>query len=462
MRSEKILAENMLRFGTKNLGQAVAVIRRIIEAAGDEASAITITSEQLTLLNEVFTKSMAMKNADNTLRNVPVKDNLKPLYVLAAAAMNGSIGGFFQSLLSKRAAGKDTVIKNALNGADKDSMKFTVDIAEIKLSTSADGTISITKYAGGSVGEFLSYLNTYNLASIFNNKNWSTGGSEQYAIDAENILDANGKQSLAGTMTTSNTVYLYRLKGAIAVAGFSSTFVPQPGKYQSVPVNIDGINVAANIDSVVSVIVNDFLKNPLLKGWTISSIINQTGVNGNQSLANYNENLESFKTDTGLTDADLKIPNDQSEISDDNDMLKPEFIWPTATTQQTIGLKFLGSKGGPANSSYSHYGGLGPIAVKRAANIEAALKAIPEFANVTIQTKPWVSGTDNPNIGPAGTIFFSIKGPNGETELTSDLITQIAAQKQTAAVIERLVSDNDVLTMFSKFNQSDQELPSSK
>jgi hypothetical protein len=328
---------------------------------------------------------------------------------------------------------------------------FSIDVPEIKLSTQANGNISIKGYQGTTytVDEFLTYLNTYNLANWYNSKNWK-GGVEQYVIDAENILDDDDVQSLMNTMETNESIFLYRYKGGKST-GFSSTFVPQPGKYQSVPVDIDGINVAANIDSVVSIIVNDFLKNPLLKGWTIASIINQTGVNGNQSLANYNENLESFKTDTGLTDADLKMPKDQSQISDDNDILLPDFIWPTVNTQRTITLKFKGSKGGPADASYSYYGGLGPIAFKRAANIEAALKAIPEFANVPIQTKPWVSGTDYPNIGPAGTIFFSIKGPNGETELTSDLITQIAAQKQQAAVIERLVSDNDVKTMFSKF-----------
>ena len=46
MNLEKILAENMLRFGTKNLGQSVAILNRLIEAAGDPAGAISITAEQ--------------------------------------------------------------------------------------------------------------------------------------------------------------------------------------------------------------------------------------------------------------------------------------------------------------------------------------------------------------------------------------------------------------------------------
>ena len=153
------------------------------------------------------------------------------------------------------------------------------------------------------------------------------------------------------------------------------------------------------------------------------------------------------------SDADLKVPTDQSEISDDNNIIKPDFIWPTANTQQTVSIKFKGSKGGDAYSSYGYYGGLGLIAIKRAANIEAALKAVPEFANVTIETKPWVTGTDYPNLGPSGTIFFSIKGPNGETQLTKELIDQIAAQKQSSAIIERLASDNNVTTMFAKFTE---------
>jgi len=461
MRSEKILAENMLRFGTKNLGQAAAVIRRILEAVGDEPSAITITPEQLTILKTAYGTSMAMKNGAGTIRNVPVKDDLNPLYVLAAAAMNGSIGGWFQSLLSKRAAGNDKIILTALNGAEATSMKFTVDVAEIKLSTSADGTINIANYKTGvSVANFLIYLNTYNLGSIFNNKNWTAGGSEQYAIDADNILNDAGKQDLTGTMTTSNTVYLYRLKGGVSItSGFSSTFVPQPGEFQSVPVTMEGIDTNVNIDAAVSIIVNDFLKNPLLKGWTISKIINQTGVSGNNSLADYNGDLEKFKTATNLTDADLKVSNDQSEIGDDNYMLKPDFIWPTANTQRTISLSFKGSQGGDPYSSRNYFGGLGPIAIKRAANVEAKLKAVPELANATIETKPWVGGSAYSQLGPDGTIFFSITGPNGETQLTKDLIDQISSQKQTAAVIERLASDNDLLSMFSKFNQSDQELP---
>lgn len=460
MRSEKILAENMLRFGTKNLGQAAAVIRRILEAVGDEPSAITITPEQLKLLTTAYGTSMAMKNGNGDIRNVPVKDNLNPIYVLATAAMNGSIGGWFQSLLSKRAAGNDAVILKALNGADKDSMRFTVDVAEIKLSISADGTVSIANYKSGStVKDFLIYLNTYNLGSIFNNKNWTSAGSEQYAIDADNILNDAGKQDLTGTMETSNTVYLYRLKGGVAVTGFSSTFVPQPGEFQSVPVTMAGIDTNVNIDDAVSVIVNDFLKNPLLKGWTVSKIINQTGVSGNNSLAEYNEDIEKFKTATNLTDADLKMPDDQSEISDDNNILKPDFIWPTANTQRTISLTFKGSQGGDPYSSRNYFGGLGPIAIKRAANVEEKLKAVPELANATIETKPWVGGSAYSQLGPDGTIFFSITGPNGETQLTKELIDQIASQKQTGAVIERLSSTNDVLGMFSKFNQSDQELP---
>ncbi len=61
------------------------------------------------------------------------------------------------------------------------------------------------------------------------------------------------------------------------------------------------------------------------------------------------------------------------------------------------------------------------------------------------------TGTDYPKLGPTGTIFFSIKGPNGETALTKELIDQVAAQKQSKASIERLASDNTVTTMFSKF-----------
>jgi hypothetical protein len=73
---------------------------------------------------------------------------------------------------------------------------------------------------------------------------------------------------------------------------------------------------------LASIIVKDFLKNPILKGWTISKIINQTGVDGALSLAKYSNNLASFKTDTGLEDADLKVIADQREIADENNILE--------------------------------------------------------------------------------------------------------------------------------------------
>ena len=451
MKFEKILAENMLRFGTKNLGEAVAIIKKLMEAVGDPAGTITITPEQQTILDTAIKSSTALKNGMVTIKNVLTTNKVNPLYVLCAGAMNGNLGGGLSALFSRREAGSDKLILQAIDSAESAAYNFSVDVAEIQLSSAANGTINIKNYPGTTytVDEFLTYLNTYNLANWFNSKNWKSG-VEQYVIDAENILDDNGVQTLTNTMETNTSVFLYRYKGGKST-GFSSTFVPQPGAYQSVPVDIEGINVAANIETPVSIIVNDFLKNPLLKGWTISKIINQTGVNGNISLADYNENLESFKTATGLSDADLKVPNDQSEISDDNNILKPDFIWPTANTQQTVSIKFKGSKGGPADASYGYYGGLGLIAIKRAANIEAALKAVPEFANVPIETKPYVTGTDYPKLGPTGTIFFSIKGPNGETALTKELIDQVAAQKQSKATIERLASDNTATTMFSKF-----------
>ena len=464
MNLEKILAENMLRFGTKNLGQSVAVLYRLIEAAGDPAGAISISAEQTTILGTAAGSSMAMKNGKNTIKNVLVANNQNPLYILCAAAMNGNMGGAWAALLSRRAAGNDKLILKSIDGADSTSYNFTVDVPEITLTTTAAGLVSISGYKGATntVDEFLTYINTYNLAACFNNKNWNKG-NEQYVIDMDSILNDAGQQSLAGTLNTAETsVYLYRYKGG-TTSSITSKFVPQTGPFQSIPLTISGLNVAANIESVASTIVNDFLKNPMLKGWTISKIINQTGVDGAQSLAKYSNNLDSFKTDTGLTDADLKVPADQSGIAGAGGTLDAAFIWPDVATQQTTSLKFKGSKGGAADSSYNYYGGLGLIAIKRAANIEAALKAIPEIANVPIQTKPWVSGTDDPAIGQfGGTIFFSVKGPNGETELTKEILAQLASQKQSNSTIERLVSDNSVLAMFSKFNEDALELGTAK
>jgi hypothetical protein len=460
MNLEKILAENMLRFGTKNLGQSVAILNRLIEAAGDPAGAISITAEQSTILATASNTSTAFKNGLQTVKNVLVANKQNPLTVLCAAAMNGNMGGVWASMVSRRAAGNDKLILKSIDGADASSYKFTVDVPEITLTTTAAGLVSIVGYKGATntVDEFLTYINTYNLAACFNNKNWNKG-NEQYVIDKDTILNDAGQQSLTGTLNTAETnVYLYRYKGGTSLS-IASKFVPQIGPFQSIPLTISGINVAANIESAASTIVNDFLKNPMLKGWTISKIINQTGVDGAQSLAKYSNNLDSFKTDTGLTDADLKVPADQSGIAGAGGTLDPAFIWPDVATQQTTSLKFKGSKGGAADSSYNHYGGLGLIAIKRAANIEAALKAIPEIANVPIQTKPWVSGTEDSKIGQyGGTIFFSVKGPNGETELTKEILAQLASQKQSNSTIERLVSDNTVLAMFSKFNEDAYEL----
>ena len=458
MNLEKILAENMLRFGTKNLGQAVAVLTQLMEAVGDPAGPISITGPQLEILKTATNSSSALKFGLGTIKNVLVANNQNALYVLCAGAMNGNMGGAFAALLSRRAAGNDKLILKSIDGADGSSYKFTVDVPEIKLTTSAKGLVDILNYNGTAktVDEFLTYINTYNLAAWFNNKNWNSA-TEQYVIDADNILNDNNRQSLSGTMSAEMNIYLYRYKGGSTLS-IASNFIPQAGPFQSIPVTIGGINVAADINSATSTIVKDFLKNPILKGWTISKIINQTGVDGKLSLAKYSNNLASFKTDTGLEDADLKVIADQSEIADENNILNPAFIWPDADTQRTTSIKFKGNLGGAADSSYGYFGGLGLIAIKRAANIEAALKATPELANIPIQTKPWVSGTGDTKIGPDGTIFFSVKGPNGETELTKEIIDQLTSQKQSNSIIERLTSDNAVISMFSKFNEDAYEL----
>lgn len=462
MNLEKILTRNMLRFGTKNLGQAVTVLQ-LMEAVGDAPGTISITAPQLEILNQAKSSSTALKNGLSSIKNILVANNQNVLYVLAAGAMNGNIGGNFKALLSKRAAGNDKLILKSIDGAEANSYKFTVDEPEIMLATKANGLVDIKDYNGSTytVDEFLTYINTYNLAEWFNNKNWNTG-CRQYVINNDTILNDNDKQSLAGTYFDGQpNIYLYRYKGG-ATTSITSNFIPQVGQFQSIPVTIGGINVAVNINSAISTIVNGFLKSPILTGWTISKIINQTGVSGKQSLENYNNNLASFKTATGLTDADLQPTGGQAELAGDNDILNPAFIWPDTNTQQTISTKFKGSLGGAADSDYGHYGGLGFIAIKRAANIEAALKAAPELANITIQTKPWVSGTDNTKIGPDGSIFFTVKGPNGETELTKEIIDQLISQTQANATIERLASDNTVLSMFSKFNTDAYELGTAK
>ena len=61
MNLEKILTRNMLRFGTKNLGQAVTVLQ-LMEAVGDAPGTISITAPQLEILNQAKSSSTALKN----------------------------------------------------------------------------------------------------------------------------------------------------------------------------------------------------------------------------------------------------------------------------------------------------------------------------------------------------------------------------------------------------------------
>ena len=110
MSLEKILAENMLRFGTKNLGPAVAVLTQLMEAAGDPAGPISISVPQLAILKTATSTSTALKNGLGTVKNVLVANKQNPLYVLCAGAMNGNMGSAFAALLSRRAAGNDKLI----------------------------------------------------------------------------------------------------------------------------------------------------------------------------------------------------------------------------------------------------------------------------------------------------------------------------------------------------------------
>jgi hypothetical protein len=118
MKFEKILAENMLRFGTKNLGEAVAIISRILEAVGDPAGAISISTKQSTILQTATNTSTALKNGMVTIKNVLTTNKVNPLYVLCAGAMNGNLGGGLSALFNRREAGSDKLILKAIDSAD--------------------------------------------------------------------------------------------------------------------------------------------------------------------------------------------------------------------------------------------------------------------------------------------------------------------------------------------------------
>lgn len=426
---DKILAENMLRFGTKNLGETVHKLKQLVEqlGSGDGVGAgVQIPQDVLTAIANASATSMAYKNgkAQIAQMKVPVLCNGSIIDALIYGAIKGNAASLGEGGLLKLLGAKGKFqerLMGILDGLGADNLKF-YDYDEVSVNPSAEdpskvATLGEVTAAAGVSGDYqtgsdynelVTYLNTYNLMNILATK-WTGQGPQQYYINQSDI-DKTGYLDLQNyaLFTQAEAVFYATQKIGVSKAGKTinkSKFIPVAGEKQSIPIPKDTFaagKVAVTDASFQPVIdaLTGFQQDPNFggKGWKITGIQVDTAASLGEPVQS--PDVAAFSTLTGVSAADLQAAG----ITD-------------ANVKDPKGLSAGPAKPGRSGQDF--------LAITRANNIKAKLEA--KFAGIPVTTNPQLAaGTSDARFG---SVTFTVQGPNQEISIPAEMIPQGKAGK---------------------------------
>jgi hypothetical protein len=455
---EKILAENMLRFGTKNLGSTVNKLKRLIEGlgAGDGVGAgVAIPADALALIQSVGPTCTAYKNAvqQTNAMKIPVLCNGSIIDAIIYGAIKGNAaqlgtGGLLKLLGMKKSFAQK--LKKILDGLPEDSLKFA-DASTIsfnpypedptKVATLGEVTAAMGRggdqQAGSDYMELLKYLNTYNLLNCINTP-WVSEGVQQYVLgDSYAGNDDNGFLDLdAGpALYAYGDICFY----ATAAAGVSkagktvtkSKFIPQAGPVQDIPIGPDTfpamkVAVADAGWTKISDQIDGFTTSPEFggKGWKITAFTVNTAASLGETVKS--ATAASFATEAGVQLSDVTAAG----ITDSN-------------------VKDISQKSplvaGPAKAGRS---GQDFLAITRANNIKARLESA--YPGIPVTTAPVLAlGKAS---GRYGSVTFTVSGPNKELSIPATMVNTgtASAAKDLSKLFNayRIDSEYPLVSMF--------------
>lgn len=454
---EKILAENMLRFGTKNLGDTVNKLKRLIEGlgSGDAVGAgVVVPQNIIDLIDASRGNSMALKDAVVQLKNmkIPIKCNTSIPYAIVYGAIKGNAAQLGDGGLLKLLGLKNKFIerlKNILDGMASDALLFG-DYGTISLNPYPDdptkvatrGEVTTATGVGGDEQtgsdyiELLTYLNTYNLMNCIETK-WTNTGVQQYIIDTSNV-DENGFLNL----DAGNAFYVWpdisfyaTAQAGVAKAGKTvekSKFVPVIGPKQEVPIGPDTfpamkVAVADAGWTKISEKIDGFVTSPEFggKGWKITGFTVNTAASLGETVKS--ANAASFATEAGVQLSDVTAAG----ITDSNvkDISQKSPLVAGPAVQGRSGQDFL--------------------AITRANNIKARLEAA--YPGIPVTTAPALA--TGKAEGRFGAVTFTVLGPNKEVSIPATMVSTGVAGANTdlSKVFNcyRVESQNYLANMFN-------------
>ena len=455
---EKILAENMLRFGTKNLGETVDKLKRLIEGlgAGDAVGAgVVVPADVLALIEAAHGNSQAIKDSVVQLKNmkIPIKCNTNIPYAIIYGAIKGNAaqfgsGGLMKLLgmkkqfVAKLAKVLDAMASDALLFSDWGTISLNpypedpTKVATIGEVTTGTG-IGGAEQTGSDYMELLTYLNTYNLMNCIETT-WTTSGVQQYLLQGKGELDANGFLNLdaGNAMGAWGDISFY----ATAQAGVSkagktiekSKFVPVIGPKQEVPIGPDTfpkmkVAVADAGWTKISEKIDGFVTSPEFggKGWKITGFTVSTAASLGETVKS--ANAASFATEAGVQLSDVTAAG----ITDSNvrDISQKSPLVAGPAVQGRSGQDFL--------------------AITRANNIKARLEAA--YPGIPVTTAPALA--TGKAEGRFGDVSFTVLGPNKEVSIPATMVNTGTAGANTdlSKVFNcyRVESDYNLVNIFN-------------
>jgi len=449
---EKILAENMLRFGTKNLGETVDKLKMLVEqlGAGDGVGAgVQIPQNVLTAIQGAAASSTAYKNGVVALRNmkVPILCNGSIIDALIYGAIKGNaVMPYFQGGMLLKLIGKkdfSNKIIPLLDALPSDMLLFSDD-ATVSLNPDPNDTTKVAtigevtpsmgvggaEQAGSDYNELITYLNTYNLMNAVESE-WRQDGVQQYVIDNSTFVDGYVDMDAGPSLYKNSSLTLYATaaigKSKAGKAVTTSKFIPVAGDVQKIPIPKDtfpkGV-VAVNDTAFKSIsdALTGFQQDAKFgkAGWTITGITVNTAASLGEKVSG---TIDQFATMTGVSVADLaKAGITAANVADP-----------------------AGLAAGPAKAGRS---GQDFLAITRANNLKSKIEtAVP---GITVTTNPQLAA--GAAEGRFGEVTFTVQGPNKEVSIPAEMVsTGVAGQSQDLGKVfncYRISSDYRLFDMF--------------
>ena len=422
MSLEKILAENMLRFGTKNLGDTVNKVKRLVEAlgAGDGVGqGVVIPTDVLNLITLVGGRSQAYKNAvqSTNAMKIPILCNGSIIDAIIYGAVKGNAAQLGSGGLLKLIGAKDKFnarLTQILDGLPSDALGF-YDVGTIslnpypedptKVATKGEVTAAMGRMgeeqAGTDYMELLKYLNTYNLLNCISTK-WTDANVQQYVL-SQSEVEKDGFLNL----DSGPALYAYpdicfyaTAQAGVSKAGkkvTTSKFVAIAGDKQNVPIDKDTFpkgTVAVNDAgwSKISDALTGFQNDPKFggAGWKITGLQVSTAASLGEPVES--PTVADFSRMTGVSVQDLAAAG----ITD-------------ANVKDPKGLQAGPAKAGRSGQDF--------LAITRANNIKQKLEAA--YAGIPVTITPMLA--TGAAEGRFGSVTFTVMGPNKEVTIPAEM-----------------------------------------